>query len=455
MNASAQKIVQTLQSHNFEAYFAGGYVRDMVMGKKLDEINDIDIATNAKPEEIENIFPKTFPLGKNFGVIVVRENKINFEVATFRSDSGTSDGRRPDSIKYSDMKNDALRRDFTINGMFYDPISEKIIDLVNGKLDISRGILRFIGDAETRIREDFLRILRAVRFKNRFDLTYEKNTKKQLQLHASSVFMVSSERIMQELNKIIVHHSRSRALQDMFSLTLLQHIIPEISEMKSTFQPKDHHSEGDVFSHTLTVLQNIPEGENIELYWALFFHDIGKPFTKKFDGKRWRYPNHENVGAEKTKDILEKLKFPRKQITKICWLVKHEQIFDSFFKMKLSTRLHYYDHLYFQDLLKLHKYDLLGSIPTGEKNIISKKERLTMIYQIEENFQFALQNKMLPSHNDEFFTGKEIMEILDLKPGKKIGEILHQLREMQMEGELGDKEEARRFLKSYCLLLCK
>ncbi len=446
MNTSAKKIVEKLQFHGFEAFFAGGYVRDMMMKKESD---DIDIATNALPDEIEKIFPKTFPLGKNFGVIVVRENGINFEVTTFRKDSGMSDGRRPNFVEYSDKEEDAKRRDFTINGMFYDPITDEVLDFIGGKKDIEQKIIRFIGDPDKRIQEDFLRIMRGVRFKNRFNFSYDKKTEKALQLHASSIFMVSAERIIQELNKIIQHFSRSKALKDMSNLTILEHIIPEISEMKNTFQPEDHHSEGDVFTHTLLALRNVPTDENIELYWALFFHDIGKIFTKTFDGTRWKYPDHENISSEKTREILQRLKFPQKQITKICWIIQHEQIFDNFFEMKLATRLQYYDHKYFKDLLKLHKYDVLGSVPKGEKNIESKEKRLKMIHQIEENFQFALQNKMLPSHNDIFFTGKEIMEITGLKQGKKVGEILHQLREMQMEGELLNKKEAERYIKEF------
>lgn len=445
MLSTATSIVQKLQDCGHEAYFAGGWVRDMILETESD---DIDIATSATPKEVQNIFPKTFPVGVHFGVVLVREHHEDFEVATFRTDSTKTDGRRPESVQFSSTKQDAFRRDFTINGLFYNPTTKEIIDFVDGQRDIKRGILRFIGDPEKRIEEDFLRLFRAIRFKNRFHLAYEKQTRHAIQKHASAVFTISAERILQELNKMIVSPHRKKAFQDLDRFTILEHIIPEVTAMKNTDQPEDHHSEGNVFAHTLLALGNIPEDECLELYWSVFFHDIGKAFTATFDGTRWKYPNHEKVGVEKARNIMNTLKFPKKSREKICWIIGHEQIFDQFFTMKLSTRFSYYDHPYFEDLLKMHKYDVLGSVPKGEENKKSKQKRLEMIHQIEENLEYVHANKLLPSYKKELITGYEIMEILGEQSGKKIGILKKSLREKQILGAIHTKNEAIQFIKS-------
>lgn len=446
MKNTAIYIIKELNKHNFIAYFAGGYVRDLILDIKS---NDIDIVTDAHPNQIIKIFKKTFPVGSHFGVIIVHENGYNFEIASFRSDSELSDGRRPDFVVFSNPKDDALRRDFTINGIFYDPIKKEYIDFVNGKNDIKNKIIKFIGNPDKRIQEDFLRILRAIRFKNILNFEYEERTKESLEFHATALFNISIERIVAELNKMIVHKSRSKSFYDLYNLNILTKLIPEIKDMKETMQPKDHHSEGDVFNHVLECLKNMKEDENIELYWSVFFHDIGKCYTKNFNGEIWKYPNHEKVGIEITRKILNRLKFPKKHIEKICWLIYHKQTFDTFFKMKLSRRLHYYDHKYFSDLIKLHEYDVKGSIPKGEKNIKSKKEELENINLIKENYNFAKTNKLLPSYKKEFLTGKEIIDILKLQPSKIIGEIKNKLREEQLEHKIKSKEEAIEFIKNY------
>jgi tRNA nucleotidyltransferase/poly(A) polymerase len=446
MENTAIYIIKELKKHNFIAYFAGGYVRDLILKIKS---NDIDIVTNALPNQIIKIFKKTFSVGSHFGVIIVHENGYNFEIASFRSDSELSDGRRPDFIVFSNPKDDAFRRDFTINGIFYDPIKNEYIDFINGKNDIKNKIIKFIGNPNKRIQEDFLRILRAVRFKNTLNFEYEKNTETSLKIHATALFNISIERIIAELNKMIIHKSRKNSFYDLYKLDILKKLIPEVEDMKITMQPEDHHSEGNVFQHVLKCLKNMKEGENLELYWGIFFHDIGKCYTKTFNGKIWKYPNHEKVGVEITKKIMNRLKFPKKNINKICWIIYHKQVFDQFFKMKLSRRLYYYDHKYFSDLIKLYEYDVKGSIPKGEINIKSKKNELEKINLIKENYKFAKKNKLLPSYKKEFLTGKEIIDITKLSPSKIIGEIKNQLREKQLEHKINSKEEAIKFVKYY------
>jgi poly(A) polymerase len=446
MKNAALTLVKTLQKNNFEAYFAGGCVRDMILNIPHD---DIDIATNALPDEIEKIFQKTFSIGKHFGVILVEENIHHFEIATFRSDSGDSDGRRPEYVTFTTAKEDALRRDFTINGVFYDPVEKQFHDFVGGKNDIEQKILRFIGDPDQRIQEDYLRILRAVRFKNRFGFEYGASTKAALQKWGTEVSRVSSERIQQEFVKILQHSSRKTALFEMMDFGIFSGIFPEIFDMQKTLQPKDHHSEGNVLNHTLLALDHLSDTENIGVYLATLLHDVGKPYTVQKTENGFRYPQHEEVGSMRAKQILQRFKFSRKIQEKVVWIIRHLSIFEDFFAMKLSTRLHYYDHPFFEDLLTVHKADVLGCVPTQAINIASHKKLLTQIDQIEENFRYSHQAKILPSYKKEFFSGKEIMEFANISAGKKVGEIKEKLRDLQVEGVIKTKEEAEKFVKNF------
>lgn len=443
MQNTAIQIVKKLQNKGFQAFFAGGCVRDLILKK---EHEDIDIATNATPEEIENLFEKTYPIGKQFGVILIEENRHHFEIATFRSDSGFSDGRRPDFVTFSTAKEDALRRDFTINGIFYDPLKNEFYDFVEGKKDLKKGILRFIGNSSERIQEDHLRILRAVRFKNRFNLQYETETQKALKQYSELVNQVSPERIREELNKIIVQKNRKKSFEDLKKLGIFENILPEITDLESVEQPSDFHSEGNVLKHTFLVLDQLGKNENLELYWSALFHDMGKLKTFSKEKGQIHFYQHQDVGAEMVKKIGCRLKFSRKSIRKISWLVGHHHIFDQFYEMRLATRLKYYDHPFFKDLIKLHRADILGCIPE-DLSLKSRKKTLEGLKIIEENYEYAHHSKILPSHKKEFFSGKEIMEILEIPSGEKVGEIKEKLREMQLEGELETKELALEFLK--------
>lgn len=456
MKNTAFSIVKTLQNKGFEAYFAGGCVRDMILGIPHD---DIDIATNALPEQIEGIFQKTFAIGKHFGVILVEENGHHFEIATFRSDSGNSDGRRPEYVTFTTAEEDALRRDFTINGVFYDPVSQKFLDFVEGQKDVSQKILKFIGNPEERIQEDYLRILRAVRFKNRFNFEYSPATKLALGRWGSEISRISIERIQQEFTKILQNSARATAVQELFDFGIFSEIIPEFLDMKNTLQPKDHHAEGDVFTHSVLSLENLSQEKfsgDISLFLAVLFHDVGKAYTVQKDVKNpayFSYPKHEEVGAIRAKKILKRLSFSREIIKKVWWIIHHLSIFDDFFGMKLSKRLSYYDHPFFEDMLKVHKADVQGCIPSGQNNKTSHKKALQQIHLIEENFEYSHHAKILPSYKKEFFSGSEIMKISGIGPGKKVGAIKSALRELQIEGEISGMQEAENFVKNFSLHL--
>ena len=300
---AALRILKKLVDNGFQALYAGGYVRDKVLG--LPDSGDIDIATNARPETVSRLFGQTISVGEQFGVIIVVMEGIPFEVATFRSDIGISDGRHPAEIVFTDARSDALRRDFTINGMFYDPISDKIIDYVGGQEDLTEGIIRFIGDPEERIAEDKLRILRAIRFAVRFGFQLEKQTFKAIQSHASEIAQVSMERIQQELVKMLEIGKPRQMIELLYESRILHYILPEIEDLKDVPQDPKWHPEGDVLEHTIRVMEGLV-GKSIELQLAGLFHDVGKPMSTIISEDKISTPEHAKVGADITREILER-----------------------------------------------------------------------------------------------------------------------------------------------------
>lgn len=441
MHTIATNLVKTIQQNGYTAYFAGGAVRDILLGQ---EPVDIDIATSAKPEEIEALFAKTFAIGKHFGVILVQEAEHHFEIATFRSDGGYSDGRRPDAIYFTDAKEDALRRDFTINGMFFDPVTNTLHDFVDGQKDLEAGILRFIGNAHERLQEDHLRILRAVRFKNRFGLTYDQQATEALQEHASLIVAVAGERIREELTKMIVHSKRRQAFADLKQFGILEHIIPDLSILKTIPQPENHHSEGDVFAHSLLTIDQLPENPNPELAWAALLHDIGKGTTLSYQDTRIRFPHHAEEGEKIAARIMKQLRFSKFSTAKIRWLIRHHHLFDEYDDMKHVTKLHYFDHPFFEDLIALHEADLFGCIPKTPEIHKAGEEHLA---HIKEEYEDAHFQNLLPSAQEELLNGEEIMNLLNLKAGKQVGYVKEKLREAQLEGKIGDKNAAEEWLR--------
>ncbi len=441
MENSALKIIKKLQEKKFKAYFVGGCVRDKLLGKNS---KDIDIVTNAKPEEIEEIFPKTLPVGKHFGIILVVQDDETFEVATFRRDGEYLDGRRPEKVHFSTPEKDAERRDFTINAIFHDPIHNEYLDFFEGKKDLKNKIVKFIGNPEKRILEDFLRIMRAVRFKNRLNFKYDSETQKNLKKHASLIVDISAERILTELNSMISHSSRAESFSDLFNFGILEKIFPQTKALEKTEQPKDHHSEGNVLNHTFLVLKNMNSKEDLAIYWAAFFHDWAKPNTKIFKDGRWHYPTHDEEVLILLKPVLKKLKFPKGLSEKILWLLEHKQIFESFEEIKLSKRLAYFDHPEFENLWKLEMADLKGCISENPNDKKMAEERLERILK---NFKHAQKNNLLPSSIPEFFTGEEIILVTNLKPGPEIGKLKKELRILQLENILKNRIEAQDWLK--------
>ncbi len=441
MEQTAISIVKTLKKAGHTAYFAGGYVRDILLDHEPD---DIDIATNARPEEIEKLFRKTYSIGKHFGVILVEENGHHFEIATFRSDSGYSDGRRPNAVLFTTAEEDALRRDFTINGMFFDPISRKIHDYVGGEKDLQMKTLRFIRDPDERINEDHLRILRAVRFKNRFGFTYDKKSEAALKKNAGLISRVSVERIQDELTKMLVRPTRKNSFEDLFHFQILHVILPELLELKNIPQPENFHAEGDAFIHTMLVIQELPEKPSPELAWAGLFHDLGKAETLTFEGSRIRFPYHAEAGEKIAKKILKRLKFSKTSEWHILWLIKYHHLFDEWEQMKWHTKIRYFDNPFFDDLIHLHRADLFGCIPLIPDYHKLGEEKLKTITEEYERAHFM---NLLPSAMPEHLSGNEIMEILSLSPGWQVGEVKKNLRDAQLMGEVKTKKGAIAWVK--------
>ena len=433
MKPTSIKIIQQLKDAGHQAFWAGGCVRDMLLGI---EPKDFDIVTSANPDEIEDLLEKTIPIGKEFGVILAQQDDHDFEVATFRSDSGYSDGRRPDAIEFTNAEEDAKRRDFTINGMFYDPLTDEIHDFIGGQKDLDAKLIRFIGDPEERILEDHLRILRAVRFKNQFGFQYEPKTYAALVKHAALVIdNIANERIPDELNKIMMSGGAVEAFEDMEDIGVLKVLLPEIQNMKGCAQPYEYHQEGDVWDHTMLALKSLPETTQLPVRWAVLLHDVGKPDTFELE-ERIRFDGHVQRGKEIAHDILNRLRFPKRTVEEVKWLVEHHMMMMPLVEMPIGRKRHWFLHPYFLNLMAVFKADALGTIPSD----------LSLHDKILELYRETLE--AMPKEPEPLLTGHEIMETLGLEPGEKVGEVLMQLREKQLAEELTTHEEAVEWLES-------
>lgn len=441
MEKTAIKIVKAFQKAGHEAYFVGGSVRDLLMER---EPQDYDIATSATPDEIEKIVDeihlesKTIPIGKEFGVILGIVHGHEFEIATFRSDSSYSDGRRPDAVIFTSAKEDAVRRDFTINGLFYDPVAKKVIDYVGGQKDIKNKVIRFIGEAHERIKEDHLRILRAIRFSNNFGFDYGPRTEKAIGELAHLIKDISKERVADELSKMIMHPRRAHSFRELEKFGIFKHIMPEVMAEKGVQQPIRFHQEGDVLTHSFKALHDIPEEwASLEFCWTVFLHDIGKPGKFELKPDRIHFDGHAELSAQIARKILKRLKFSKAQITKITWLIDHHMTVGFIPDMKRINQVNLFLHPWFEDLMRLHYCDEHGSIPID----LGLYEANMKLYTDFKN------EKLLEDHFKPKLDGDEIMKLTGLKPGPKVQDMLNALREAQIEGEVKTMKEAEDFVK--------
>ena len=442
----ATEIVLTLRHQGHQAYFAGGCVRDLLLNR---EPADYDVATDAIPREVMQIFPETYAVGEQFGVVLVPDLSSDerlpdsgiplrsigkaIEVATFRCDVAYSDGRHPDEVRFSqDPREDVQRRDFTINGMMLDPATNNVLDFVGGRDDLKARIVRAIGDPERRFTEDKLRMLRAVRFAARFDYQIDPATMAAIQKLAPKIHQVSCERIREELTKMLTEGHAKRAFQLLDESCLLLEVLPEITAMKGVEQPPQYHPEGDVFVHTLLLLDKLPAGTSKTLAWGALLHDVGKPPTFRVAPDRIRFDGHVEVGVKMAAEILRRLRFSNYETDQILALVDNHMRFADVHRMKQSTVKRFLRLPAFNEHLELHRIDCLSS----NGNL--------------DSYDYMLQQQRSTPPEEvrpkPLVTGRDLIQA-GYTPGPRFKEILSAVEDAQLEGRLAAREQAMEFVR--------
>lgn len=430
--SAARQVVEKLQSAGYEAYFVGGFVRDWLLGI---EHYDVDVATSAHPDEVIKLFSTTREVGKSFGVVLVIVDHIAIETATFRHDVSYSDFRRPDEVRYGTIEEDAARRDFTINALFYDPIHNVLKDFHAGALDLRRRILRTVGAPVKRFEEDALRLIRAVRFAVGYNLEIEANTHKAIIRRAPNLARIAAERVGHELLRILTGPNPGRAVRLMSELGLWEYTIPEIEKMKGVEQGERAHPEGDAFEHLVRVMDNLPENPAPALALGALLHDIAKPVTVTRDDNRVHFYNHQHVGANMAREICRRLKYSTELTDAVAELVEHHMVFMHVREMREAKLKRFLSRPDFQELLELHRADSLGS----DGNL--------------DAYEFCVEERKLLSveHGPEMklpllASGDDLIE-MGMKPGPMFRELLEELQDEQFEGRVKTREQALEFLK--------
>jgi poly(A) polymerase len=427
----ATEIVQTLQSAGFEAFWVGGCVRDFLLGHSP---KDFDIATSAVPDEVERLFDRTIPVGKKFGVEIVLRNGAQFQVATFRAESDYQDGRHPGHVTFGDPQADAKRRDFTVNGLFYDPLKKELRDWVEGEKDLHRRIIRTIGSARERFAEDHLRLLRAVRLAAQLDFRVEEETMTCIQELAPNIRQISGERIRDELLKLFRPPHAGTGLDLLRESGLLVQILPEIAAAVDCEQSPEFHPEGSVFNHIKLMCELMPEDADPLLPWAVLLHDVGKPVTRTKDQSTGaiHFYEHERVGEEMARAILERLRFPRKQIDDVCKAVRCHMQFKDVMLMRKATLRRLLLRPTFPLELQLHRLDCLGS--HGNLEVFH--------YLIDQKNELEKKPQIRPP----LLKGDDLLA-MGMKAGPEMGALLSRIRDMQLQEELTTGEQAREWVK--------
>ena len=429
----AAQIVRTLRSASHQAYLVGGCVRDLLLGR---EPADYDVSTDATPDEVMRIFPETYAVGAQFGVVLVPvgdDAGDNVEVATFRSDIGYSDGRHPDQVRFSkSAQEDVERRDFTINGLLLDPITDEVLDFVGGRKDLEAGIIRTIGRPELRFAEDKLRMLRAVRFAARFGFAIEAETFAAIRTLAAGIHQVSAERVRDELTKMLTEGQARTAFLLLDESGLLQEVLPEISAMKGVQQPAAFHPEGDVFVHTLLLLQELPQPCPVTLAWGALLHDVGKPPTFRLAPDRIRFDNHVDVGVKMAEEICRRLRFSNDDTGQILALVANHMRFAHAPEMKESTFKRFVRMPRFEEHIELHRLDCQAS----HRDLTTYSFTRERIASIPPE---SVRPAPLVSGDDLIAAGYQ--------PGPRFKEILSHVEDGQLEGWLQSKDSALEYVK--------
>ena len=422
LREGALHIHDILAAEGYRTYFAGGAVRDLLLNRRFDEI---DIATAAPPDVVERLFPRTIGVGREFGVVVAVVGGTNYEIATFRAESGYTDGRRPDQVRFTHARQDALRRDFTVNALFLDPVTGKVIDYTNGRKDLDRGLIRTVRDPLLTFEEDKLRVLRAIRFACQLGFRIDGPTYDGVTRYAHRLSQISRERIRDELLKILCGPAPARGLSLLSDSGVLEEVLPEVFDMHGVMQPPAFHPEGDVFQHT-RLMFSLVRNLSPTLALAVLFHDVGKPGTFAF-GDRIRFDGHAELGARMAEEICRRLKLPGVQIQQVVRLVKDHLRFMHVRQMRESTLRRFLRTEGFEEHLELHRLDCLAS--HGDlSNYDFCREKLS------ELDREALAPPPLINGHD--------LIALGLEPGPLFSEILKQAEDLQLEGILTARDDA-------------
>ncbi|RMF25269.1 MAG: CCA tRNA nucleotidyltransferase [Deltaproteobacteria bacterium] len=421
---TAIAIVRRLQEAGHQALLAGGCVRDRLLGI---EPADYDIATSARPEQVEALFERTAAVGKAFGIVLVHEGSRQFEVATFRQDGPYRDGRHPESVTFTDARRDAERRDFTINAMFEDPISGEVFDYVGGRRDLEARLIRAVGDPRVRFREDRLRMIRAPRFAARFGFDIEAETLAAIREQAASISQVAAERLAAELLKILTEGGARRGFELLDETGLLEHLLPEITAMKGCPQPPNFHPEGDVFVHTMLCLEHLEPGCSPTLALGVLLHDVAKPVCAGEKDGRITFYRHTRVGADMATDICRRLKLSKAVTERVAWLVAQHLRHCAAERMKQSTLKRFLRQEGIEELLELVRIDALGSNgDLSHYEFCRKKLAELPVVEIRP---------------PRLITGHDLKK-LGLTPGPLFRTILREVEDAQLEGRIGTREQA-------------
>ncbi len=461
---AALRIVEALRAEGYEAYLAGGCVRDMLLGRVPV---DYDVATSATPDVVLKLFPRTFAVGAHFGVVLVAEETLDevppqedaagagprysvTEVATLRSDGAYTDGRRPDTVRYTtSAEEDVRRRDFTINGLLLDPLRgggvldklfndptalrAGVVDYVGGLADLDAGVIRAIGEPRRRFEEDQLRLLRAVRFAARFGFAIEPATHEAIRALAARITSVSRERIRDELTKMLTEGCARRAFELLDETDLLVQVLPEVSRMKGVAQPPQFHPEGDVFIHTLLLLDQLEPGCPGTLAWGALLHDVGKPSTYREAPDRIRFDGHVEVGVAMGAEICRRFRFSNDDTRQILALIEHHMRFADAPRMKQSTLKRFFRLDRFDEHLALHKMDCLAA----HGNL--------------ELWNFVLDRYRATSEEDvrprPLITGRDLIAA-GYAPGPRFKDMLQAVEDAQLEGAISSNGEAMSLIRS-------
>jgi poly(A) polymerase len=429
----ANSICDTLRGSGHQALLVGGCVRDLLLGR---EPADYDVTTDATPEQVMTLFPESIAVGAQFGVILIPRDGLKVEVATFRTDVGYSDGRHPDSVVYAKSpQEDVQRRDFTINGLLMRHDTGEVLDYVGGQADLKAKLIRAIGEPDRRFTEDKLRMMRAVRFAARFGFEIEAATFRAIRRHVSEIHQVSPERLREELTKKLTEGAARRAFELLDETWLLQQVLAEIEAMKGVEQPPQYHPEGDVWIHTLLMLEGLPVGASPTLAWGVLLHDVGKPPTfqsAEQTGDRIRFNDHVEVGVRMAEAICKRLRFSNEDTQQILALVDNHMKFGAVEEMRASTLKKFVRLSRFEEHLALHRLDCLSS------------HRHLESYEFVKRFlEVTPPEQVRP---ERLLTGDDLQE-MGLRPGPLFAEILRSLEDAQLDGQVRTREEAEKYVR--------